>query len=66
MAQADVEAVFGPQWVQDALRFERGRARMAEKIILALRRELREADPSLPMEYDGTAWAEIERIDHAA
>lgn len=33
----------------------------ATRIILALRRRLITADPSLPCEYNGDAWAPLER-----
>lgn len=32
----------------------------AEHVILALRRKLREADPTLPIEYDGNSWRAVE------
>ena len=60
VSQKHVEAVFGPQWVQDAWRRSEDRADMAQTIVLSLRRKLRSSDPSLPHEYDGTAWATIE------
>lgn len=34
--------------------------RQAERIVIVLRRMLRERDASLPFELDGTAWSEIE------
>ena len=38
----------------------------ATRIIVALRRKLIAADPSLPNEYDGTAWVPIEADDEVA
>lgn len=61
MAREHVEAVFGPQWVQDSLKFHRDRTRGAERIVLRLRELLREYDPTLPDPYDGTAWASVEQ-----
>ena len=56
-----------PLWLSDYFMEERDREterlRGAEKIILSLRRKLRATDPSLPNEYDGTAWAEIEKVE---
>jgi hypothetical protein len=34
--------------------------RQAELVILTLRHQLRDYDPRLPIEYDGTAWAPLE------
>lgn len=61
MAREHVEAVFGPQWVQDSLKWHKERLAGAEKIVLSLRKMLRERDPSLPDPYDGTAWWELEK-----
>lgn len=61
MSKADVEAVFGPQWVQDERRNLNLRARAAEQIVLALRHALRCVyDGSLPDVHDGAAWRPIE------
>jgi len=35
---------------------------IAEQTVLALRRMLIATDPTLPNEYDGTAWADLERL----
>jgi len=61
MAEEDVAAVFGPQWVRDALLWEQNRNRMAERIIFALRSRLRGLDPSLPEIYNGPAWWDFEQ-----
>jgi hypothetical protein len=56
--------VFGMYADSEARRYDQ--IELAEKIILSLRRKLREADPSLPIEYDGAAWASIENIQDSA
>jgi hypothetical protein len=63
MAKEHVEAVFGPQYVQDALKHERENVRHAERIVLRLRELLIGYDPSLPHPLDGRAWAELEAIE---
>ena len=50
---------FEDLWYEQ-LQKEQKRMRQAERIVLALRRKLIALDPSLPIEYDGTAWAQIE------
>lgn len=61
MAREHVEAVFGPEWVQDSLKFYKDYARGADRIVLRLREMLREYDPTLPDPHDGTAWARVEQ-----
>lgn len=61
MSEEHVAAVLGPPWVRDALDYERAFHQQAEKTILALRRKLRAADPTLPNEYDGTTWSTLEQ-----
>jgi hypothetical protein len=40
----------------------RDRMRHAERVIVRLRQLLRAADPSLPHECDGNAWAPLEAV----
>ena len=60
MSKTDVEAVFGPEWVQRARAQAQYEARAAERIILALRHALRCINPTLPDIHNGTAWMPIE------
>lgn len=62
MSQEHVEAVFGPQWVQDSLAFHRAQLRVAERVVVRLRELLREQDPSLPDPYNGKAWGRVENL----
>ena len=61
MSQEHVEAVFGPQWVQDKLAFYRERLCEAEIVVLRLRELLREIDPSFPDPFNGKEWMKIEK-----
>lgn len=45
----------------EPLRRDRERLYEAQRVLVALRRRLREFDPSLPDEYDGNAWFRIEQ-----
>ena len=60
MSREHVEAVFGPQYVQDSLAYYRERYYQAERVIIRLRELLREHDPSLPDPFDGNAWMKFE------
>jgi hypothetical protein len=60
VSEDDVQTVFGPQWVQDTLALERGMNAATRRIVLVLRRRLIAQDPTLPNEYDGTAWQKLE------
>lgn len=62
MSEEHVTAVFGPPWVRDRVHNLQSDRVHAERVILALRRRLRELDPTLPDVYDGTAWATFEEI----
>ena len=59
MSELDVHQVICPavERERDDLRVH---LRLAEQIVLNLRRRLIAADPSLPDPYDGTAWAVFE------
>jgi hypothetical protein len=59
MSERDVALVMYPSTKMRADWYEQ-RYIGAEQAILALRRRLREFDPSLPIEYDGTAWQPFE------
>ncbi len=63
MSEEHVTAVSGPTYIRQARERERYELELARCIILALRRKLRDADPTLPNEYDGTAWMAIENIE---
>ena len=60
MAKEHVEAVFGPQWVQDSLEWHRRFVKHAEEHVLNLRYALRKYDSSLPDIHDGHGWYEWE------
>ena len=60
MSKADVEAVFGPEWVQRARADAEQQIRIGERIVLALRHALRCENGTYPDIYDGTAWMPIE------
>ena len=59
MSQQHVHEIMCPAIERERDRLRR-EMREAERVIVALRRALRSADPSLPDEYHGTAWAPIE------
>jgi len=62
VSQEHVEAVFGPQWVQDSLKWHREYQKKAEEHILNLRAALRGYDPTLPDIYDGEGWHRWEQM----
>jgi hypothetical protein len=59
MSQDDVALVMYPSTLMRA-DFYQERYEGACRALRALRYRLRELDPSLPIEYDGTSWMQLE------
>lgn len=60
MSQKNVDQIFGPPHIRATLEMYRDAYYSAERALIALRKKLRAADPTLPDEYDGPAWHTIE------
>lgn len=61
MSEEHLTAVFGPEWVRERVEGQNLRIKALERSLVAVRRMLRDKDPSLPIEYDGEAWFDLER-----
>lgn len=61
MSEEHLTAVFGPEWVRERVEGQNLRIQALERTVVALRRKLRALDESLPSEYDGSAWFDLEQ-----